>query len=133
MGGISPSRIACEMIFAMLSNLLLARSLLESYFSYFTIKVSKDFSVIAVPRERSKLVPLKAMLTGNPTPLANAAIDIPPVITVDFIKPVSTIPVIILNRFIFLAIRSRASIFSKKMPLFRTISSSDMPVVLVVL
>ena len=114
MGGISPSWIACEMIFAMLSNLLLAWSLLESCFSYFTVKVSKDFSVIAVPRERSKLVSLKAMLTGNSTPLANAAVS--PVITVDLIKPVSTIPVITLNRFIFLAIRSRASIFSRKNP-----------------
>ena len=56
---------------------------------------------MAVARERSRLVPLKAIPTGNPTPLANAAIDIPPVITVDVIRPVSTIPVIVLNRFIF--------------------------------
>ena len=56
----------------------------------------------AVARERSRLVALKAMPTGNPTPLANAAVEIPPVITVDVIRPVSTIPVILLNRFIFL-------------------------------
>ena len=56
---------------------------------------------MAVARERSRLVPLKAIPTGNPTPLANAAIEIPPVITVDVIRPVSTIPVIVLNRFIF--------------------------------
>ena len=56
---------------------------------------------MAVARERSRLVPLKAIPTGNPTPLANAAIDIPPVITVDLINPVYTIPVIVINRFIF--------------------------------
>ena len=56
---------------------------------------------MTVARERSRLVPLMAMPTGRPTPLANAAIEIPPVITVDVIKPVSLIPVIVLNRFIF--------------------------------
>ena len=65
-------------------------------------------------RERSSLVPLKAMPTDRQTPLANAAKEIPPVITVDVIKPVSMIPVIVLNRFIFLAIRSRTSISSRK-------------------
>ena len=57
---------------------------------------------MTVAREKSRLVPLNTMPTGNPTPLANAAIKIPPVITVDVISPVSTIPVIILNCFIFL-------------------------------
>ena len=71
-------------------------------------KELKDFRVIVVARERIKLVPLKAMPMGNPTPLANASIDIPPVINVDVIKHVSTIPVIVLNRFFFLAIHSRA-------------------------
>ena len=56
---------------------------------------------MTVARERSKLVPLKAIATGNPTPLANAAIDIPSVITVDVIRPVSTIPVIVLNVSLF--------------------------------
>ena len=102
------------MILAMLSNLLSASSLMELCFSCFTVKNSKDFCVMAVARERSRLVPLKAIPTGNPTPLANAAIEIPPVITVDVIRPVSTIPVIVLNRFIFLAIRSRTSISSSK-------------------
>ena len=87
---------------------------MESCFSCFTVKVLKDFRVMTVARERSRLVPLKAMPTGNQTPLANAAIEIPPVITVDVIKPVSTIPVIVLNRFIFLAVRSRTSISSRK-------------------
>ena len=69
---------------------------------------------MTVARERSRLVPLKAIPAGKPTPLANAAIEIRPVITVDVIKPVSTIPVILLNRFIFLAVRSRTSISSRK-------------------
>ena len=75
-------------------------------FSCFTVKVLKDFRVMAVARERSSLVPLMAIPTGRPTPLANAAIDVPPVITADVIKPVSMIPVIVLNSFIFLVIRS---------------------------
>ena len=56
---------------------------------------------MAVPRERSRLVPLKAIPKGNPTPLENAAMLIPPVVAVDVISAVSTIPVIVLNRFIF--------------------------------
>ena len=94
------------MILAMLSNLLWASSLIESCFSCFTVKVLKDFRVMAVARERSSLVPLMAIPTGRPTPLANAAIDVPPVITADAIKPVSMIPVIVLNSLIFLVIRS---------------------------
>ena len=74
----------------------------------------KVFGVVTVAREKSGLAPLRAMPTGNPTPLANAAIDNPPVITVDVIRPVSTIPVIVLNRFILLAICSRTSISSRK-------------------
>ena len=67
---------------------------------------------MAVARERSRLAPLKAIPTGNPTPLTNAAILIPPVITVDIIRPVSTIPVIVLNHFIFFStnLRKYASI-----------------------
>ena len=102
------------MILAMLSNLVWSSSSIESCFSRFRVKVLKDFRVLTVERERSRLVQLKAMPTGRPTPLANAAIEIPPVITVDVIRPVSTIPVIVLNRFIFLAICSRTSISSRK-------------------
>ena len=61
-------------------------------FSCFTVKVLEDFRVMTVAREKSRLVPLKAMPTGRPTPLANAAIEIPPVITVDVIRA---------NQFIF--------------------------------
>ena len=46
---------------------------------------------MVVARERSWLVLPKASLTGRPTPLENAAIEIPPVVTVDIIRPVSTI------------------------------------------
>ena len=56
---------------------------------------------MAVARERSRLVPLKAIPTGNPVPLANAAMLILPVITVDVIRPVSTILVIVLNHLFF--------------------------------
>ena len=61
---------------------------------------------MTVARERSRLVPPKAMPTGRPTPLTNAAIEVPPVITVDVIRPVSTMAVIVLNCFIFLENRS---------------------------
>ena len=61
---------------------------------------------MAVASERSRLVPLKAIPTGSPTPLTNATMLIPPVIPVDVIRPMSTIPVIVLNRFIFLAVDS---------------------------
>ena len=97
----SPSYIACKMILVMLSNLFRASSLITSCFSCFTVKILKDFRVMAVARERNRLVQLKEISTGNPTPLANAAIEIPPVITVDVIRSVSTIPVIVLSRFIF--------------------------------
>ena len=70
--------------------------------------------MMAVAREKTRLVPLMAIPTGNPTPLANASIDIPPVITVDVIRPASTISVIVLNHFIFLAICSRTSISLRK-------------------
>ena len=56
---------------------------------------------MAVAGERSRILPLKEIRTGRPTPLANAATGIPPVITVDITRPVSMIPVIVLNRFIF--------------------------------
>ena len=96
----------------MLSNLSWASSLIASCFFCFTMKILKDFRVIAVGR--SRLVPLKAIPTGNQTALAKAVIEIPPVATVDAIRPVSTIPVIVLNRFICLAICSRTSVSSIK-------------------
>ena len=101
----SPSCIACEMMLAMLSNLLWASSLIKLCFSCFTVRVLEVFRVMGVPREEARLVMPKAMPTGNPAPLANAAVEIPPVITADVIRLVSTMPVIVLNRscfFVFL-------------------------------
>ena len=87
---------------------------MELCFSCFIVKVLKDFRVMIVARERSRLVSPKAAPKGRPTPLANAAIEIPAVIIVDVIRPVSTMPVIVLNRLIFLTIRSKTSISSRK-------------------
>ena len=66
--------------------------------------------MVTVARERSSLVPLQVMPTSKPTPLTNAAIEILLVITVDVVSPMSTILVIVLNRFIFFTSLSRASI-----------------------
>ena len=81
---------------------------------------------MAVARERSRLVLPKAKPTGNPTPLANAAIDIPPVTTVDVIRPVPTIPVIILNRFIFWQVAHRHQFHQGNMSLSQTTCVIDM-------
>ena len=102
-----------------------------SCFSRFTVNVLRDFRVMNVARERSRLVPLKAIPTGRPKPLANAAIEIPPVIIVGVIRPMYTMPVIVLNRFIFLAIRSRTSISSSKYASISVNFLSDMFMVLV--
>ena len=50
------------------------------------VKILKEFRVMAVARERSRLVALKEIPTGNPIPLANAAMLISPVTTVDVIR-----------------------------------------------
>ena len=63
----------------------------------------KYFCTIAFAREKSKLVSLNAIITGKSKPFANVAIETPPVITVDVIRPVFTMLVIVLNRFIFFA------------------------------
>ena len=69
---------------------------------------------MTVTREKGRLFPPKAMPTCSPTPLASAAIEILPVITVDVIRPVSMIPVTISDRFTFLAICSQTSISLRK-------------------
>ena len=129
----SPSCIACEMILDMLPKLPRGKSLMELCFSCFTVKVLKDFRVMAVARERSKLVPLKAMSMGNSTPLANAAINILPVNTIDVIKPLPAIPAIVLNRFILLTICSRNSVSSREILQSQLNFSTDMFMVLAVL
>ena len=80
-GEISPSCTACEILLVMQSNFLWTSSLIASCFSCFTVTILKDFRVTVVARERSRLAPLRVIPT--PTPLANAVINIPPVITVD--------------------------------------------------
>ena len=50
---------------------------------------------MAVAREKSRLVPLNAKPIGSPALLANAAIETPLVITVDVIRPVSIMLVIV--------------------------------------
>ena len=66
---------------------------------------------MAVAREKSKLVPHKAIPTGNLTPLVNTAIDISPVIT----------------------IAHKLQFQSEALPQFRIISLIDMIVVVKVL
>ena len=82
------------MILAMLSNLLWANSLIALRF------YGEDFEKLSCDgscKRKNKLVPLKTIPTDNPTPLENAAIDIPPVITVDVVRSVSMIAVIVLS------------------------------------
>ena len=129
-GEISPSCIACEMILDMLSNLLWARNLMESCFSRLTLRGLEDFRMAVVITERNRLAPPKAIPAGNPTPFANAAIDIPPVIAVNVIRSVSTMLAIVMNRFIFLALCSRFSISLRK---YASISNDISVVLLVVL
>ena len=42
------------------------------------VNISQDFCVIAVAREKSRLVSLNAMPTGRPTPLTKVAMEVPP-------------------------------------------------------
>ena len=84
------SYISYEIISAMLSNLLWERSLIASCFSCITVKNFKKFHVMVVAREKSSVVPLNAIPTGRPASLANKAIEIPPVITIDVTRLIST-------------------------------------------
>ena len=88
--------------------------------------------MITVARERSKLVPLKAMPTGRPTPLTNAAIEIPSVITVDVIKPVHNAFDCIESFHFFGNPFMDFNFIKKKMPQFQLIFVIDMFVFLVV-
>ena len=60
---------------------------MASCFSCFMVKVlDKRFLCDDRCKGKNRLVPLRVMLRGRPTPLANAAIEIPSVITVDVIR-----------------------------------------------
>ena len=76
----SPSCIACDMLSAMLSNLLWASSLITSCFSCFLVNILKDLRVVDVWTEKIRLVPLNAIPTDWPTSLANPAMETPSVI-----------------------------------------------------
>ena len=77
-----------------------------------------------VKRERTTPSPPKAAPMGRPEPLANSGIETPPVITAEVINPVSTIPMIIFNRFFFSSLANG--------PQFQLIFLINMFVVLVV-
>ena len=97
----SPSCIVCEMVLATRSNLLWESSIMASYFPCFTIWRLENLRVTTVKRERTTPSLPKQVPMGRPTPLANAGIEAPPAITAEVIKPVSTIPMIVFNRFFF--------------------------------
>ena len=80
------------------------------------VNILKDFSVIAVAREKSRVVQLTAIPRGKPAPTSNPAVEITPVITADVSRPVSRTPLIALNPFIFFVNLqpSRTSISSSK-------------------
>lgn len=87
----------CEMMVAILSNLLLASSLIESCFFCFVINILECFPVTATAGEKMSLVPNNVIPTGRPAALANAAEEGPPVITVNVIRPVSSMLVIVIS------------------------------------
>ena len=91
---------------AMLSNLLWASSLIASCFSCSMVNILKYFHVIAVAREKSRLVSLNTIPTGRPAPLGNGATETPPVIAVGVIRPVSITRGIVLKHFIFFQLQS---------------------------
>lgn len=63
------------------------------------VNILKGFHVIPVLREKSRLVPLNVIPTGRPASPVNAAMEGPPIITVDAIKPVSITLAIVLKLF----------------------------------
>lgn len=75
------------MIWTMISKLLLASSLIALNFSCFTVNILKNLHLIAVAREKSRLVPLNAIPKIKLAPVANAAIETPLVVTEDVCRP----------------------------------------------
>ena len=118
MGDISPSCIACEMISAMLPNLLWASTIMALCFPCFAVWPLENFRVATVKREKT---------TPNP------GIEDPPAITAEVVKPVSMISMIVFHRFSFFASRLHSSISSRKNASISVNFLIDMFVVLVVL
>ena len=114
MGETYPSCTACEIIMAMLSNLPWAGSLMKSCFSQTTIEDLRYFRVAGIITEKSRLALSKAIPSGSPTPLASAAMDVPPVSTVDVIRSVSAMLNIIMDCLILLAFCSHFLISLRK-------------------
>ena len=121
-----PFYIACETISAVLFNLLWASSLTASCFSSFIVSILKDFCVIIIAREKTRLVPLNAVPTGRPTLLANGEIETPPLITVDSIRAVCTMLVILFNSFIFSSAVRKLQIHQANMHQFQLTFSNNM-------
>ena len=71
------------------------------------------FCIITVARVKDRLVLPNEIPTGRSIPLANVEMENPPVIAVDVVRPVPTILLIAINRFIFFANLSR-TLFSSK-------------------
>ena len=82
-------------------------------FSCFTVNILKKFCIITVARVKDRLVLPNEIPTGRSIPLANVEMENPPVIAVDVVRPVPTILLIAINRFIFFANLSR-TLFSSK-------------------
>lgn len=82
---------------------------------------------------QESLVPLILIPTSRVAPLANIAIENPPVIIVDVIRAASITLVIVLNCIIFLTTFNELQSHRAKMPKFQLIFSSNMFVDLAVL
>ena len=87
----SESYIACGITLPMLFNLISASSLIASCYSCFMITILKDFCVTAVARKKTRLILFNTIPARRPTPIANKVIEVPPVITFDVIRPISTV------------------------------------------
>ena len=85
------------------------------------VNISKDFCVL-VGIEKCRLVPIN----GISTPLANAAIETAPVITIDVIRPASITPMNVLNHFTFFPTSHKFQFLQANMPQFQLIFSRDM-------
>ena len=70
--------------------------------------------MVGVIRKKGRLAPPKAIPTGSPTPLASAAVDIPPVSIFDVFRLVSAMLNIVMDCLIFLAFCSHFSISLRK-------------------
>ena len=82
-------------------------------------EILKDFCVIVAKREKGRLVPLNLTPTGRTKPFANAPMETPLVITLDRIKPISVMLVILLNRLIIFDSLYAVQCYQLNMPQFQ--------------